>query len=384
MAYSARTSGIALNLLKRDYIIREPLLVSLLVLLTIVFSALTHAYTAAYDRRRVALGQEWYAKGKQELNNNRPATAVDDFRTALLYDPRNWDFSTHLADALMQAGHDDQAINYYLGLWQRSPGNGAVNLQLARLSARKSDTASAERYFNGAIFGDWPQDSATNRRAATLELINFYLERGDPEHAESELMIVSDNLPEDPHLHNQVAGLYGRVGDEPRALAQYRQVLRLEAKNLPALLGASEASFRTGDYRAAEEYLTRALHVDDSNASAKNLLEVVQSAHALNPYERGISEAEKIKRTLLLFDIAGKRLQSCESGASSIPPYLERWKQLRSMANAHFLKQHPEETETLMDFCVSSEKLAESQCGERTPNDAALLAIAHQREMEAR
>jgi len=373
-----------LNLLKRDYIIREPLLISMLVLLTILFSALTHAYSAAYDRRRISLGQEWYAKGKQELKNSRPATAVDDFRTALVYDPGSWDFSTHLADALMQAGHDDQAANYYLGLWQRSPGNGPVNLQLARLSARKGDTVSAERYFNGAIFGDWPQDSATNRRAATLELINFYLERGDTGHAESELMIVSDNLPEDPQLHNLVAGLFGRVGDEPRALAQYRQVLQLVPQNLPALLGAGEASFRIGDYRAAEGYLTRALHVDDSNDSAKNLLAVVQSVLAINPYERGISEAEKIKRTLLLFDVAGKRLQSCGSGASSIPPYLERWKQLTSMANPHFLKQHPEETETLIDFAVSAEKVAESQCSEPTSNDAALLAIARQREMEAR
>lgn len=373
-----------MNLLKRDYIIREPLLVSMLVLLTIVFSALTHAYSAAYDRRRNALGKEWYAKGKQELKSNRPATAVDDFRTALVYDPRNWEFSTHLADALMQAGHGDQAMNYYLGLWQRSPGNGPVNLQLARLSARKGDTVSAERYFNGAIFGDWSQDSASNRRSATLELINFYLQRGDSGHAESQLLILSDNLPEDPQLHNQVAELYGRVGDERRALAQYRQVLQLDPQNVTALLGAGEASFHIGDYRAAQEYLTRALRVDASNASAKSLLPVVQSAVALNPYERGISEAEKVKRTLRLFDIAGQRLQSCNSGASFVASYQERWKQLGPTANPHFLKQHPEEIETVIDFCASAEKLAESQCGELAPDDSALLAIARQREMDVR
>jgi Flp pilus assembly protein TadD len=373
-----------LNLFKRDYIIREPLLISMLVLLTILFSALTHAYSAAYDRRRIALGRDWYAKGKQELKDNRPAAAVDDFRTALVYDPRNWDFSMHLADALMQAGHGDQAMNYYLGLWQRSPGSGPVNLQLARLSARKDDTESAERYFNGAIFGNWPQDSASNRRAATLELINFYLKRGDSGHAESQLMILSDNLPEDPQLHNQVAGLYGRVGDARRARTQYQQALQLDAQNITALLGAGEASFQIGDYHAAQEYLTRALRVDDSNASAKGLLTVVQSALALNPYERGISEAEKIKRSLLSFDVAGNRLRSCGSGASSIPPYLERWKQLMPTANAHFLKQHPEEIETLIDFCVSAEKVAQTQCGEPAPDDSALLAIARQREMEVR
>jgi len=373
-----------LNLLKRDYIIREPLLVGILVLITVIFSALTHAYSAAYDRQRFALGQQWFTKGNQELKNNRPATAVDDFRTALLYDSRNWDFGMHLADALMQAGHDSQAMNYYLELWQRTPTSGPVNLQLARLSAKKGDTVSAERYFNGAIFGDWPHDSPANRRSATLELINFYLERGDTGHAESELMILSDNLPEDPQLHTRVAGLYARVGDDQRALGQYRQVLQLDPRDLAALLGAGETSFRLGDYRAAQEYLNRALRVDDSNTSAKNLLAVVQSAVALNPYERGIYEADKIKRTLLLFDIAGKRLQSCGAGASAVAPYLERWKQLMATANQHFLKQHPEEIETLIDFCASAEKLAQAQCGQPTPDDSALLAIARQREMEDR
>jgi tetratricopeptide (TPR) repeat protein len=373
-----------LDLLKRDYIIREPLLVSVLVLIAVVFSALTHAYSAAYDRRRLALGQQWFAKGNQELKNNRPSAAVDDFRTALLYDPHNWDYGTHLADGLMQAGYDSQAMNYYLELWQRTPSNGPVNLQLARLSAKKGDTVSAERYFSGAIFGDWPQDSAANRRAATFALIHFYLERGDNGHAESQLMILSDNLPEDPQLHAQVAELYARVGNDRRALAQYRQVLQHDPNNLPALLGAGETSFHLGDYRAAQEYLTRALGVDDSDTSAGNLLAVVQSAAALNPYERGLTEAEKIKRTLILFDIAGKRLQSCGSGDPSVKSYLERWKQLMATANSRFLKQHPEESETLLDFCASAEKLAQSQCGEPTPDDSASLAIARRREMEAR
>jgi Flp pilus assembly protein TadD len=373
-----------LNLLKRDYIIREPLLVSILVLIAVVFSALTHAYSAAYDRRRMALGQEWSAKGNRELENHRPATAVDDFRTALLYDPRNWGFGMHLAEALMQSGHDDQAMNYYVELWQRIPINGPVNLQLARLYAKRGDTVSAERYFNGAIFGDWPDNSADNRRDATLELINFYLERGDTGHAESQLMILSDNLPEDAQLHTQVAALYSRVGNDRRALTQYLQALKLDPNNLPALLGGGETSFRLGDYRAAQGYLTRALHVDDLNASAKNLLSVVQSALALNPYERGISEAEKIKRTLLLFDIAGRRLQSCVSGVPSVAPYVERWKQLMTTANSHFLKDHPEEIETMIDFSASAGKLSQSQCGEPTPDDSALLAIAHQREVEDR
>ncbi len=376
-----------MNLLHRDFIIREPLLVGILVLIAVLFSALTHSYTQAYDRRRTALGVEWFIRGKQELKNGRPPAAVQDFRTALFYDPRNSGFEMYLADALLQAGQTEQALNYYLGLWQTNSANGPVNLQLARLYARKGDNVAAERYFNGAIFGDWPENPESNRRAASLELINFYLDRGDTGHAESQLMILSDNLPGDPQLRTRVADLYARVGDDQRALAQFRQALQLNSKYLPALVGAGETSFRVGDFHAAETYLSRALHLDPSNTSAKQLLAVIQSALALNLYERGIPEAEKVQRTLRVFDIAGKRLQSCGestqvSATSSIAPFLERWKQLMATANAHFLTQHPEEVETLIDFAASAEKVAQDHCGESTPDDSAVLAIAHQREME--
>jgi tetratricopeptide (TPR) repeat protein len=378
-----------MNLLKHDFIVREPLLVVILVLITVVFSALTHTYSQAYDRRRATLGLEWFEHGKQELKNNRPASAVEDFRTALLYDPRKWDYSMNLADALTKSNHTEQAFNYYLGLWQARPNNGPVNLQLARLSAQKGDAPGAERYFNGAIFGDWSEDASANRRAASLELINFYLERGDKGHAESQLMILSDNLPEDPQLHTRVGDLYVRVGDDQRALNQYRQAVQLNPKYLPAIQGAGEAAFRIGDYHAAQTYLSRSLHLDESNTSAKNLLAVVQSVFLMNPYERGISGPERMKRSLRAFDVAGNRLQSCgktseSSETATVEPLIERWKQLKAIANSKFLTAHPEEIDTLLDFSTSAEKLAQSNCGELTPDDSALLAIARQREMEER
>lgn len=378
-----------MNLLKPDFIIREPLLVSILVLITILFSALTHSYSQAYDRRRVTLGAEWFERGKQELENGRPAAAVEDFRTALLYNPRNWDYSMHLADALTQAHHAEQALNYYLGLWQSKPNNGPVNLQLARLSAQKDDVPGAERYFNGAIFGDWAENASANRLTASLEMIDFYLERGDSGHAESQLIILSDNLPEDPQLHTRVADLYSRVGDDQRALKQYQQATRLDSTYLPALLGAGEAAFRLGDYPASQAYLSNSLRLDESNTAAKNLLAVIQAVSLLNPYVHGISDAEKAKRALRAFDTAGKRLHSCAAGpgssaAASIEPFLERWKQLKAMANTRFLIRHPEELDTLVDFSASAEKRTQSSCGEPNPDDSALLAIARRRETEER
>ncbi|HTQ96494.1 MAG TPA: tetratricopeptide repeat protein [Candidatus Acidoferrum sp.] len=378
-----------MNFFKRDFIVREPLLVGILVLITVAFSALTHAYSQAYDRQRAALGVDWFERGKRELGKNHAAVAIEDFRTALFYNARNWDYSMHLADALAQSGQTDQALNYYQNLWQTHPSSGQINLQLARLTAGKGDVNSAERYFNGAIFGDWPEHANENRRIASMELIHFYLDRGDSGHAESQLIILSENLPQNPELHTRVADLFSRVGDDRRALEQYRHAERLNPDYAPAIQGAGESAFRSGDFHAAQDYLQKVVRLDDSNTSAKKMLEIIQSIFQLNPYERGISETEKIRRTLRTFAIAGQRLQSC-SGTSNSPsntsmePQLERWKQLQIMANSRFLTQHPEEVETLLEFSINSEKLAEPKCGAPSIDDEAVMAIARQRESQDR
>lgn len=370
------------RILTPSHSIREPLLVAILVLITIAFSLVTRVYSEAYNRRRAVLGMQWFERGEHALKDSGPKEAVEDFRTALFYDPRNWEFGMQLADALMQANHTDRALNYYLSLWQRNPSNAPVNLQLARLYARKGDTANAERYFNGAVFGDWPEHADENRRAARLELIHYYLERGDTGHAESQLILLSGNLPEDPRLHTRVANLYTRVGDDQRALAQFREALKLDTNYVPALEGAGEAAFRMGDLRTAQSYLSRARNLDPSNATAKNLLSILDAVFALDPYEQGISEAEQIERTLRVFEVAGNRLQSCsETPPAAVGLFFDRWKQLKTTANTRFLMRHPDEMETLLNFTVSAEKMAQANCGEPSPEDAALLAMAQQWEM---
>lgn len=376
-----------MDFLKRDLMVREPLLAGILVIIALVFSAVTHSYTHAYDLRRNELGKEWDERGSLELKNNRSASAIEDFRTALLYAPENWDYRLHLAEALTLANRTNQALDYYLSLWQSNPRNGPVNLQLARLAARTGESAEAERYFNGAIFGDWPEHPADHRRDTSFELINFYLEHGATGQAESQLMILSANLPEDPALHVRVADLYARVGDEQRALNQYRQAMNLAPKYLPAVRGAGEAAFRLGDYRAAQTYLSRVVRQDESDAEAKKLLDVAQSVFSLNPFEPGLPEAEKARRSLLVFEIAGKRLQSCQAlKATSAPlglaPPLEAWKKWRPNANFGHLMRSPDEVDALFDFSADVEKQLQSTCGDPASDDLAVLAIARLRPTE--
>ena len=371
-----------MNVLRRDFVVREPLLVVILVLITIVFSTLTHAYSRAYDRRRNQLGQQWFAEGNAELQKNKPAAAVDAFRTSLIYDSRNWDYRLHLAEALSQVGQTRQALNYYQSLWQLNPKNGVVNLHLAEFAVRSGQVADAERYFSGAIFGDWPNNSADHRREALFELINFYLQRGDTGQAESQLIILSANLPEDPVLHSRVADLYAHVGDYQRALDQYRRAFHLDPKYFPALFGAGEAAFHVGDYHAAETYLTRASHEDAAGPEVKNLLQITQAASALNPFERGLRESEKIQRVLRSFQIASGRLDACSSRSggslpSKLAPLQQRRNQWKPNANPRYLSRHPDQIDPLFVIATEIEKQSQSVCGEPAAEDSALLALAN-------
>lgn len=372
-----------MNLLRRDFVVREPLLVGILVLITIVFSTLTHTYSRAYDNRRNALGQQWFAEGNRQLQKNHPDAAVEALRTALLYDPQNWEYRLLLAEALTHAGHTKQALSYYQTLWQINPKSGLVNLHLARFAANSGQVSEAERYFNGAIFSDWPENAPDHRREALFELIHFYLQRGNTGQAESQLIILSGNLPEDPVQHTRVADLYFLVGDNQRALNQYRLAFRLDPKFFPALLGAGKAAFRMGDYRAAEIYLNRALREDVANEEARNLLAITQFAAALNPWARGISDSEKRSRVLRAFKLAGARLDSCAKPpvtASTPPPspasLQAQWKQWKPNATARYLTQHPDQLDSLFEFSVSIEKQAQSVCGPPNVADSALLALA--------
>jgi tetratricopeptide (TPR) repeat protein len=381
-----------MSFLTRNLVVREPLLISLLVLVAIVSFAFTHAYSQAYDARRNDLGQKWFEHGNQELAANQPAAAVEAYRTALSYMPQNWECRLRLAEALMRAGQNHQAQEYFAGLWQVQPQNGTVNLQLARLAGREGNALEAERYYNGAIFGNWPDDAKDHRRDAVFELIDFYLQRHDLRQAESQLLTLSANLPDDPALQTRVADLFMRVQDYSHALDFYKRAARQDPHNLAALLGAGKAALQLGDYRMAESYSARALHEDSASQDAENLLKLAQTALQLDPFEHGINSSEKARRALRSFEIVGARLNACDQqrGKSTNPApanaplasYLQKWNQWKPNANLTSLAHNPDQADELFDFALQAEQAIQATCGQPAVDDEALLALVRKRSAE--
>jgi hypothetical protein len=236
-----------MSFLTRNLVIREPLVISLLVLLAIVFFAFTHAYSQAYDTRRNDLGQKWFAHGNQELAANQPAAAVERIHRPLLH-------ATKLGMPFAPCRSADDC----------RPTHQAGNISPAFACSRKTAPSICSTPC-------WPRRKRLRRNATTtgrfsvigltmpkivaamrFELIDFYLQRHDLRQAESQLLTLSAN-PGRSSTANATADLSCASGRSRPDF--YKRAARQDLHNLATLLGAGKAALQLGDYRMAESYL---------------------------------------------------------------------------------------------------------------------------------
>lgn len=348
-----------------------------------IISAILFAATTLLSRRfeefRVGLAHRWFTRGEVAMQQNQPAQASSDFGNALFYNHENREYTFRLAQSLSAAHYDAQALPYFSTLWESEPGNGAVNLELARLQARNDGTDKALRYFHSAIYGEWQSDQQENRRLARLELIGFLMDRGLKQNAEAELIGLEAELPEDHSMDSQVAGLFLQTGDYGRALNLYRSSLEKEplAKNFA---GAGLAAFKLGDYADAKTFLARAFAEGNTSDEVRERLDDADEIEKIDPYLAHITTQEKSQRIFQLFNHVGDRLKNCKAaGADRLAlaqAKYEDWKQLQKRVSVRNLHESPDLDDEVMSFAFNAAKLTSSVCGAGAEEDSALLTIA--------
>jgi tetratricopeptide (TPR) repeat protein len=293
----------------------RPLFLVLVLIISAAFCTGTIFATRSYQRKQRKLGQMWFGRGQAALAAGQARVAVQDFRNALYYSHDSPEYRLRLAEALVASNHIREAQSYLITLWQDEPSNSTVNLQLARLAVRQGETQPALRYYHGAIYGLWPDgDAAALRQQTRLELIHYLLGMHDITQADAELIALTPELPRNPAVHNQVGRLFLQAGDEPRALQEFQQALRLNPKQATSLLGAGEAAFQLGHYRDAVQYLERALRAGEDDPKAEQLLATSRLILEWNPYGKGVSSRGRALRIVQAFRQATTRLNQCAAG----------------------------------------------------------------------
>ena len=310
---------------------RETILLLSFVGLVAAF-IVTGVAVRGYHQRRRVLAESWFEKGSRHLQDGRPALALTDFQTALIYargdvpDDRLQAYELDFTEALAATNHLDEARSYLLDLWEREPGSGKINLELALLAARTGDDADARRYFNNAVNGIWAGDAAQvsrSRRDARTQLFRYLAGRNETAAARSELVAMGAMLPPDADapLHRQVGELMTGAGMTQPALEQFTEALRLNPRDRAAAADAGLAAFALGDDRAAARYLEEASRdmresedqpLDPGNdARIAKTLAIARAVLELDPYQPRLSAQERARRAAKAYETALARLEQC-------------------------------------------------------------------------
>lgn len=373
------------RLARRRLIVRDAISLFTLFLITAVIFVLTWFLFRSFNTHREELGMRWRFRGERALRAGHPKEAVDALRSALAYVPSR-DTEIELATALAAAGRTQEATVYFNTLWESAPGDGMINLQLARLAAKQGDESLAILHYQSALDGTWQGNGYDRRREIRLEMARYLLSRHELDQARTQLMIAASNAPDDPNIKMEIAGLLEQANDLQNALAIYRAIATRKSAPLAAVEGAGRTAFALGRYRVAAEYLSRTLAgplaaqlPDTQKMADRDMLDT--SLHILSLYPAfDLAPRARAERVLAARDIARNRLADCATTSPAAPGQLaalvSRWEQLPPRLAVSDLEENPGLEQTILQLVYDTETLTARICGPPSGDDALLLRIA--------
>ncbi len=365
------------------YLRREPASLALLFgLLIIVFTVVT-ALSRIYFAQQQSLAIRWSGRGTANLQAHNYQPAVDELRAALRYARDNQTYQLSLAEALIGLDRTSEAEAYLVNLWAEQPENGRVNLDLARVAVKESQTTRALRYYHNAIYANWPGDNQEEQiRDARIELIEYLLRIKSTAQAQSELISLQVYLGDDTAYQKLLGDLFTQTGDYEHALSAYKLSLSAKPHNAQVLASAGNAAFQLGRYELAAHYLRETVSLNASDTKSRNQLQMTDLVLRMDPFRSQIPAAERDKAVVKAFQIAGDRLTGCPVAASyssSNDPkkdLAQEWSDLKRKVTPSGLRRDPDLVNTTMGTVFAIERQANIWCGSPANTDKALLLIA--------
>ncbi len=322
----------------RTLIAQDTIALASIFAITAVLAVATYFLFQSYTVHRKELADRWFSRGQKALSLNQPLVAIDALHSSLLYAPGQRQIEITLASALASAGRIAEATAYFNTLREVEPGNGLINVQLARLAARSNNEEAAMYYYHAAIYGNWEGDGYMRRRDTRLELARFLISRGRYEQARSELLVAAGNAPAtDLEVQTLIAGLLVEAHAPADALNIYQQLLVHSPSNPAALQGSAQTAYSLGNYQLAHQYLLKilgnsgsgdhssgpsphALHDEELNqrAADQELLRKVNRIIVLDP-SSDLAPSALATRIINDRELARHRFEDCSAKQSASP-----------------------------------------------------------------
>ncbi len=382
---------------RRRLILQDSLALVSLLAISICIAVLTYFFFRSFREHRRVLEQRWFARGEEALAAGNPQHAVDDFRSALALSTANPTYELALAEALAAANRNEEAYVYFSTLHDARPGDGFLNLQLARLAVKRKDPAQAIEYYHDALTGLWYGQGATQRFQIRLELAKYLLLLGKNIDAQGDLLTAEGNSLDHPAELFQVARLLQQANDLSDAWTAYRRVelhpAATPSEVLKSLWGEAQVATAMGQYKRA------ALALDHYNAKLRQH-PAASTPEERRPVQQQITQMQRLlqlipfyalppkqhaERVLLGANIAHKRYANCAAQLSSanlsgndaaaLAALGTQWEQIGPTKPAQLAGNAPLE-QSLLTWTSQAEILTAKLCGAPTGDDALLLLLA--------
>ena len=244
------------------------------VVATLMGLALLIGFVNYFQRlERTNRARHEYETAQQLMQQGSYEEAVGHFRAALS-SSHNPDYRLALGEALVKAGHLNEAPIFLTEALRDHPTSGRANLALARVAAEQGQTDDAVAHYQRAIYGAWTVDARENQLQARLELIDLLRKAGRTQQAQAELLSASAAIPPSDVLDaKRVARMLIDIGLPKTAENMFRDLAHRNPKDAEAIQGLADAQFSDGDYAAARASYERVLTLVPDNAAANQRLE---------------------------------------------------------------------------------------------------------------
>jgi tetratricopeptide (TPR) repeat protein len=378
------TTETALKSGRRQLLIHDSAAFLILTAITGVLFAVTLLLFRSFSSHRADLAVEAGDAGQAALAQHRPHDAIASLREALSYAPNQRDYQFLLAQALGEDGRIEEANNYFLNLRESQPGDGFINLQLARLARQRAQKQQAIDFYRASIYGDWKGEGDVHRRAVRLELANYLIDQKDMPEAQSELAIAASNARSttDATLDMTFADAFVQAGDNADALRLYQKAMVDSPSNPVPYEKAGRIAYRQGDFAHAAEWLERALRESagnpgsaaDPEGDTATLQKNSERLLALAPAS-ATTRAERVSRELHNRALAKQRFDACLKQSTTMQSLAARWPAAMKTTRIALLGDRKTEAD-LNQLISDTEILAAQNCGAPKGEDALLLLLA--------
>jgi tetratricopeptide (TPR) repeat protein len=291
------------------------------IAVVIVMGIVTGIAARAYHDARIGGARTQFELGDAAVAAGQTGTALDHYRAALALDRDHAEYRRALAIALISLRRTAEAETHLEQILEFDPVDGEANLLLARINAGRgaASVAETEAFYQRAIYGRWAAEPAARRLAARFELIEWLVQMGAIAPARAEQMRLQAEVPDVPFLQLELARRMLALGQPaPAAVILRRELARRADASVAAHLAKAEMDM--GRFVEARAAARRALNLDGSDRRSRDRLAQINEVLALDPSQRGLTDAERFRRAQILLARVHQDLLACTAIAE--PPNL--------------------------------------------------------------